>query len=115
MMRIIIWIKRKLNRCDRCWKEATSHFSLPPMSEEDTEHFYQYCYDHAVKSGFCLGCGGFFAGVESFDFSSHRGWCDDCHDEIESELGIGEEYGDMDYYDDYAHDFNEKQPLEVKN
>ncbi len=107
-------IKRILNRCDSCWREADFHFELHDVEYEGEEskevihHFYN-CYKHALKSGFCLGCGGFWAGVESFDFSKVKGYCSDCVDELEDELGIGECYGDYDYYDDYEHDFEEKQ------
>ena len=113
-MKIIERIKRKLNRCDDCWKEAIEHFTLEPW-DEDTPYHYHYCFKHALKSGFCVGCGGFFAGVESFDFSEHEGWCDDCYDDLKWDMGEGEEYGDMDYYDDYAHSFDEKQNQEVLN
>lgn len=111
-MKIIKWIKRKLNICFDCWKKAGYHFEYPPMNLEDTDLEVQYCFEHAKKSGFCLGCGGFFAGVESFDFSEVEGFCSDCIDEINYELGWDpyDEYGDADYYDDYAHSFDERQP-----
>ena len=115
-MRLIKRIKRKLNRCDCCWKRATEHFVLEPWDEKlGAEIHYHYCYNCALESGFCVGCGGFFAGAERFDFSDHQGWCDDCWDELKWDMGEGEEYGDMDYYDDYAHSFDEKQPQEVSN
>jgi len=111
-MNIIQKIKRKLDRCDSCWKKARYHFEYPALSEEDAKNptFDYCCYDHAITSGFCIGCGYFCAGTESFDMSEVKGMCSDCVDEWNSELGIGEEYGDMDYYDDYAHDFSKKQP-----
>ena len=119
-MKIINWIKRKLDRCDDCREKAVYHFEYPPMSEKDEGKDYlkvQYCYGHAIKSGFCCGCGGFFAGCESFDFSKHQGYCDDCYDDFLSDtqdFEDGDFYGDFDYYDDYAHNFDEKQPQAVK-
>lgn len=94
---ILHYVKRKLNRCDHCWQEGKYKFSLPDLingKEEDL--FYYYCWEHALDSGFCCGCGGFCAGIESFDMSEIRGFCSQCVDEIKCELG---EYdGDIDDY-----------------
>ena len=110
-------IKRKLNRCDECWKKAEYHFEFPALSEEDAKNptFNYCCYDHAINSGFCMGCGYFCAGTEDFDFSKVKGMCGQCVEDLEYDLGIhpdqldAEFYGSMDYYDDYGHDFEEKQ------
>jgi len=114
-MKIIQKIKRKLDRCDSCWKKAHYHFEYPALSEEDAKKptFEYCCYDHAIDSGFCTGCGYFCSGTEDFDFSKVKGMCGQCVEDLEYDLGIGEEYGDMEYYDDYAHDFSEKQPQET--
>lgn len=117
-MKLIQKIKRKLDRCDSCWKKAEYHFEYPALSEEDAKKptFDYCCYDHAITSGFCMGCGYFCSGTEDFDFSKVKGLCGQCVEDLEYDLGIeefpGECFGDMDYYDDYAHDFNEKQPQE---
>lgn len=40
-----------------------------------------FCYEHLGAAGFCLGCGGFYGGVESFHFGDPAHLCDDCrHD-----------------------------------
>lgn len=125
-------IKRLLNRCDDCycWRKARHHFILPDhaglerVNGKERKEFeekynekiedYYYCYKHAENSGFCLGCGYFLAGTDSFDFSKCKGYCQECIDEINADLGYveypGEYMGEYDYYDNYTHNFDEKQP-----
>lgn len=50
------------------------------------------CPEHCLEEGFCCGCGQFWAGIESFDFSS-TGLCDNCQAEAE--------HDDDDSDDDY--------------
>lgn len=57
-----------------------------------------YCGKHAHDAGFCPGCGLFWAGIESFDFS-RTGYCENCDDAFEAEFGDDEDYGD-DWDDD---------------
>jgi hypothetical protein len=52
---------------DSCW--------LPDGSEEF------YCYKHMRDQGYCPGCGRFWAGVESFDFSRSV-YCENCADQL---------------------------------
>jgi hypothetical protein len=59
--------------------------------DESTEPL---CIECAAKAGFCIGCHNFCAGIESFDFSSIKGLCYDCVQELENELR-GDEYSDM--------------------
>ena len=42
-----------------------------------------YCFKHASENGFCPGCGGFWGGVESFEFGSDAGWCASCASEFD--------------------------------
>lgn len=56
----------------------------------------QLCPDCIKDSGFCLGCGNYSAGIESFDFSDMPGYCSDCRDEIKS---MDDDYDDEDYFD----------------
>ena len=51
--------------------ESGYHCELPDGTA------FAYCYAHMRANGFCRGCGLFWAGVESFDFSGH-GYCDNC-------------------------------------
>jgi hypothetical protein len=52
------------------------------MDDPDTgeELIYWYCGDHIHDKGFCWGCGQFWGGVESFEFSPH-GLCPNCQDD----------------------------------
>ena len=55
--------------------------------------------DDCAKECWCLGCGYFMAGIESFDFSSVQGWCTDCLAEIDDD-GDYDEWTFDDYDDD---------------
>ena len=59
-----------------------------------------YCSKH--DSGFCPGCGVFWAGVESFDFS-RSGFCENCEAEFDDgDDGDGDPFDDAyDYWDNY--------------
>ena len=50
------------------------------------------CSAHAAEAGYCMVCGDFWGGIESFDFL-HPGVCDNCHDELEA--------NDADFNDDW--------------
>lgn len=63
------------------------------FSYTDGEKPSYYCGGHAHEQGFCVGCGGFFGGVESSD-CSRSGLCDQCEDEL------GDEDDDDDWLDD---------------
>ncbi len=47
------------------------------LSFPDGEVYY-VCWEHARKHGFCPGCGGFWAGVESFEMGLYGDYCDEC-------------------------------------
>lgn len=51
----------------------------------EDELFY-YCHEHAQRAGFCWGCGGFWAGIESFDFS-RSGLCSECDYNFRADAG----------------------------
>lgn len=83
---------------DGCNEEATVICSLPSFEEgkEDlTEHL---CVKHAEESGYCIYCGGFWAGCESYDFSSIKGVCENCICEFEEP----EPEDDYLEYDDFS-------------
>lgn len=59
-----------------------------------------YCYEHMRDQGFCPGCGNFWAGVESFDFS-RSGYCENCEgDNSDFDDDWDEDLMD---WDDYPH------------
>jgi hypothetical protein len=74
---------------DGCQLPADA-YSLP---DEDEPSYY--CGGHARQEGFCVGCGHFCAGIESFDFS-RSGLCDQCEDE----LGDDDDDDEEDWMDD---------------
>lgn len=48
------------------------------------------CPEHAHEAGYCMVCGRFWGGIESFDFL-HPGYCDNCWDEIQADGADGDE------------------------
>lgn len=50
-------------------------------AEPEPEYF---CSDHAFDHGYCYACGGFWAGVEDFEFSRNR-LCSNCRDDLDDD------------------------------
>lgn len=57
------------------------------------------CWEHIQHSGFCRGCGRFWGGVESFEFSRSK-LCDDCQHEADIADDIDRDFTDRDWDDD---------------
>ena len=96
------FVKKILGKhlCDECLSTAVHHFKLPDFDSDEVKDLdCYYCNEHAKKSGFCLWCGTFCAGIESFDFSGMPGYCSECVDDIKAEFG--------EYDDDYQEDWQE--------
>jgi hypothetical protein len=66
---------------DGCEQEAISCYL---NDDEDTVEFF--CPSHAKQHGYCMGCGNFCAGIESFDFAKPAGFCDHCRNDIEESI-----------------------------
>lgn len=66
-----------------------------------TTFYNYYCIKHAKEEGFCWCCGGFWSGVESFDFNNSP-FCENCReDEYEDDYYEEEDYYEPpDYYND---------------
>jgi hypothetical protein len=68
--------------CEDCGKRSDGLMTCFFVDGERTK----LCPDCIKDSGFCLRCGNYCAGMESFDFSDMPGYCRDCVVEIESEF-----------------------------
>jgi hypothetical protein len=80
-----------MHKCTKCGKKSED--VIPCILEGQTE---EYLCDSCIDdSGYCMGCGHFWAGVASFDFSPIAGYCEHCVDQIKTAHG---EY-DRDEYD----------------
>lgn len=80
----------------RCEERGCPQYGNPCWLPDDTDQpSFHFCYDHMHDAGFCPGCGGFWAGVESFDFS-RTGYCENCASQ-----------GDYPDDDDWNDDFSE--------
>lgn len=92
-------IRRRLLRYTLCSERGCKNMANTCYLPDGEEQFY--CYDHMRDQGFCPGCGGFWAGVESFDFS-RTGYCENCE-------GDNFDFDDDDWdddlmdWDDYPH------------
>lgn len=92
------WASAQLTGGPRC-RECGSRENLVecfyrPRDGKPDEYL---CRNHVEDSGFCWGCGLFWGGVESFDFS-RTGLCENCEIEFDDDW----DEDDYDYeYDDY--------------
>lgn len=84
-------------RCeaDGC-REAGSECYMDAAEGEEHTVDARLCAQHASEAGFCHGCGQFWAGVESFDFS-RSGLCEHCQD---GQSGFPDDEFDDDEYED---------------
>ena len=82
--------------CDECGKRTDGLMTCTYSHDESTT---KLCPDCIKDSGFCLRCGYYSAGQESFDFSDMEGYCADCADEIKHEFEDDEDFADgsLDY------------------
>lgn len=98
---LIETIKYHLHICMEkgCWKHGDDitpcylpNYEVDEEGWRDKEPDFYYCAHHAKHAGFCICCGEFWAGIESFDFE-HPGYCDNCHDQMEADF---REWDDLD-------------------
>ena len=68
-------IRRRLLRYPLCGERGCKQPANACYFPDDSRQFY--CYNHMRDMGFCPGCGQFWAGVETFDFS-RTGYCENC-------------------------------------
>ena len=84
---------------ENCNEEAEVECSLPAFEEGEEDLVEHLCIKHAEESGFCICCGNFWAGCESYDFSPIKGVCENCICEFE-EPERDEDCLDYGYLDD---------------
>lgn len=74
-------VPRRKKRCSSCKKKSewTTDCYLDGTDPEET-----LCPTCIRDSGYCMGCGQFWAGATDFDFSDVPGYCPNCADEIRS-------------------------------
>jgi len=75
-------------QCDECgmfFDKKVMHKCYSPSEnvDEPDEEVY-LCPECNDGTWYCMGCGQFCAGISSFDFGEHAGYCDNCWDEIKS-------------------------------
>jgi hypothetical protein len=100
--------------CEDCGKRTDGLMTCYFHDGETTK----LCPDCIKDSGFCLGCGNYCAGMESFDiFPKIKGYCSDCADEIESEFGEDEDDYDDNWYvePDFDQEEEDNNPNDSRN
>jgi len=88
----------------QCWHKGCTETHVVPcylpsyQGPVDYNHADTWlCPQHCQEEGFCWGCGQFWAGIESFDFSS-SGLCENCKDESDADMGCCDECDEDDGY-----------------
>lgn len=78
---------RSLRPSDECDMSGCHRSNLPCFLPDDLDRPSEYlCAEHAHQAGYCIGCGQFSAGIESFDFRvRYQGYCDNCAHQMEGE------------------------------
>lgn len=84
--------------CQDCGSKHANYYWLPDSDPAKDPPDEVLCPDHA-KLWYCLGCGNFCAGQNSFDFV-HPGYCDNCAHEIQEGEDDEYEYWDGDDSED---------------
>jgi hypothetical protein len=92
----LMWdvVRGTRTKCTKC--KGTSSTVIDCVIDGKVEE--KLCCDCIENSGYCMGCGQFWGGISSFDFSSIPGYCPHCVDEINATCGES----DFDYYDEPA-------------
>lgn len=95
---------KKHDACDDCGKRTDG---LMTCTYPHDGSITKLCPDCMEDSGFCLRCGNYSSGLESFDvFTDMPGYCIECRAEIKSEFDDKEDddwdngYDDFPYADD---------------
>jgi hypothetical protein len=81
-------------RYPRCEEPGCDEEGCPCYLEPWGKIHSFYCVEHSQIHGFCVGCGQFWGGIESFDFGP--GWCDNCALEFEDDYNYEDDYYDFD-------------------
>jgi hypothetical protein len=85
-----------------CQEPKCKHEGVPCFYPDNETNIADewYCPEHTFIHGFCYLCGGFYSGVENFDFPEYygivRGLCENCSDDLKTNLGECDEYDEKD-------------------
>lgn len=95
-------LHRRCQRGPACGVPGCQHWGHPcwlpdAIYQEPSEY---YCDAHMRDQGYCPGCGNFWAGIESFDFS-RSGYCENCAAEFDDDWDA-----DRDEWDDMPHRYD---------
>jgi hypothetical protein len=75
-----------------CTKDGCEQAAMPfwlPDNEPPNDPDGFYCAEHAQSAGWCWGCGGFWGGIETFDFNPRNtGLCENCEPGYLREFGL---------------------------
>lgn len=98
---------------DGCTSKATREYEYPVFESVEGKTVVAtawICNEHVADEGFCINCGGFWAGVESYDFSRIKGVCENCIHEFDDDSE--NEFDDGDDWDEYPESwYDAKSPI----
>jgi hypothetical protein len=86
-----------------CTETYVTECCYPDDGETQSKELFVglLCREHAKEKGFCFGCGGFFAGIESFEFAKFwgnlEGYCEECSRQIKEDCGEYDEEDEEEY------------------
>lgn len=92
-------LRRYQARGQACAHRGCKRIGLPCWLPDGKEQPSEYlCWEHISGSGYCVGCGAFWAGVDSFEMSRSQ-LCDNCECEHDDDYGRAFYADDEDYFD----------------
>lgn len=78
--------ERYLHFCEHDGCDVADAIQCRVYDPDQDKYLYEhFCAEHCQEHGYCYGCGEFWAGCESFDFSS-SGLCPNCRADLDDEL-----------------------------
>ena len=97
---ITLYQERTCDECGKSFDAKVMHKCYSPDEDSpDGETVVYLCPDCNNGIWYCMGCGVFCAGITSFEFGPLKGYCDNCQDEIESNMRDEDE--ESDYFDEF--------------
>lgn len=84
------------SKCDECGKDSDALMTCHYVHDESTIDLCPTCLKE--DGSFCLCCGQFCAGFETFEFH-HPGYCDNCWSDLKDDDYYGDPEEENEYYD----------------
>lgn len=70
-----------------CTKDSDVVCIVPEQDNTGIQVIEHLCEEHAYESGYCVLCGEFWGGIETFDIDNPSHLCENCLEQIKDETG----------------------------